>query len=257
SEYGLTQQLGNILFWVKNCNEFSFHSGIVGLGLEVLYELKFNHLDILYKEILDLIYFRIKYSISNDNIVENNGIYDGKLGIVLFLVEYYKLTKDDIILLEVKRLFTEASHAIVQKENYIEFVNSFSDSISTPYVNDGLSGYVLLSLQLWELTGDENYFKKEYIRFLTNISFCKRRDLFSGQLGISYVLYKVSQSNFSTIQELNLTNKAMRQLSNSSIFELREKNRLHIYDYYPNNEERDVTHEYQFMFNLFLTHQEV
>lgn len=51
----------------------------------------------------------------------------------------------------------------------------------------------------------------------------------------------------------------MRQLSNSSIFEfeLREKNRLHIYEYYPNNEERDVTHEYQFMFNLFLTHQEV
>ncbi|MHC3900116.1 hypothetical protein ACXOQJ_09790, partial [Streptococcus thermophilus] len=76
-----------------------------------MYELKFNHLDILYKEILDLIYFRIKYSISNDNIVENNGIYDGKLGIVLFLVEYYKLTKDDIILLEAKRLFTEASHA--------------------------------------------------------------------------------------------------------------------------------------------------
>ena len=56
----------------------------MGFGLEVLYELKFNHLDILYKEILDLIYFRIKYSISNDNIVENNGIYDGKLGIVLF-----------------------------------------------------------------------------------------------------------------------------------------------------------------------------
>lgn len=49
----------------------------------------------------------------------------------------------------------------------------------------------------------------------------------------------------------------MRQLSNSSIFELREKNRLRIYDYYSNNEERDVTHEYQFMFNIFLPHQEV
>lgn len=162
--------------------------------------------------------------------------------------------KDDAILIEARRLFFEASHAIVQKENYIEFVNSFSDGISTPYVNDGLSGYILLSLQLWKLTGDENYINKEFIDFLSGISFCKRRDLLSGQLGISYVLYKVSQSNFSNNQGLNLRNKAMRQLSNSSIFELREKNRVYIYDYYPNNEERDVTHEYQFMFSLFLTH---
>jgi serine/threonine protein kinase len=202
------EQIDTTIRWIKYYPDMSVNTGVLGFGILLIESMrKLKKKDTVCKLIHE-VNKRIETTTLNDF---NNklGISNGMLGISLFkLLEYNKMNdfqslKDGYTIIE------ELAGQIVWQDNgMIDFPINSDGKIYSPYISNGLSGYILL-LGTYALNPNvkltSNLFKilKSGIATLNKCTWAKHGGLLSGVAGIGFVL-KFLKAHFN-LQNDNLT----------------------------------------------------
>lgn len=236
----------DIINWLRNSTDLSISKGITGFGLILM-------LCDPKKEIFEIdIYLSIIDKKINDthllfNKGENLGLIDGYLGLAYFKLLLYNRNKNKKNLNSSLSIINKIMDCIIklEPEETLYFPITIGSNTSSPYLMDGLSGFLYLTLELYLMDDLDDTIKTELkykyifpcVKSLLKEKWAQYPGFIDGLTGIAYTIFKVGKT-FS----LNLLlDEAMSILLNAESFNIDK----HFCAYIPNRTYSNFTFDFK------------
>ncbi|WP_105989291.1 class III lanthionine synthetase LanKC N-terminal domain-containing protein [Staphylococcus agnetis] len=200
--------VNKILSWIKETDDFSLNSGLAGLGLLIM-GLKDTESQEAYFRCVNEIEGKISAYQLNYQEGQFLGLEQGCLGIALFYSRLYKITNKKThldkalkILKDVKRFFVDN-----RLSNEIVMPLKVGSKISTPYLNNGMAGFLYVAYTLIDNDDNSLNIKNEilnnymlpYVQMIDHNCWTKNPGFSNGMIGIAYIsvlIYKTTNDYY-------------------------------------------------------------
>lgn len=215
----------DIINWLKNSTDLSISNGITGFGIILMLSdsnKKIFEVDVYLSIIDNKINIR-KLPFKKG---EHLGLFEGYLGLAYFELLLYNRNKNIKNLNKSLSIINKILDCIIQLETdeTLYYPISIGGNTSSPYIMDGLSGFLYVALELYLIDDIDNKLKIELkdkfifpcVKSLTNDKWAQYPGFLDGLTGIAYTIFKVGK----TFSLNSLLDEAMSILLNVDTFNI-------------------------------------
>lgn len=236
-----------IIKWIETSNDFTVGKGITGFGIILMMIFDDKEIEEI-NEYVDYIYTKIN---DKEQLIKSGdylGISSGYLGKVLFNLLFS--IREDLSTFSYTSLFNQLMYVNayvkqIPEKNFYEFPVIVGKNISSPYLDDGLSGFLYTALILYKTNKLPKHLKiilkndiiYPGIKTLLQDGWTKNAGLLHGNAGISYILYIASN----ILNKKCYLEKSIEYIYYTKFYSININNVL----YFPNKEFSSLTNSFE------------
>ncbi|ELJ9222773.1 TPA: hypothetical protein LEU69_001564 [Staphylococcus pseudintermedius] len=222
--------------WIRSTDDYTVNSGIIGFILTLLSCEDKSNKDAVEKYV-KIAEERLNPYELNYKDGEYIGIESGYLGIALFYSILYKRHNKTSHLMNVLKMLDDIKSFFEENDydNEIAMPLKVSGNIASPYLNDGISGYLYVACTLLNNQNIPTHFREKilndfilpYYDTLTSNSWAKNPGLNNGLTGIAYVSFLI----YIETKKKDFLSQSIRILYNVLSFVISENKEYYLPDF--------------------------